>query len=77
MVRFIDLSGQIYCDDTNETRSFAFFNTIKDEFMTFWGVQYFDTKNEFIEAYMHEYGGLNGIDRFVGKIPNELHPDWL
>ena len=35
MIRLIDLTGQITCDETDKTFLFAWFNTVTDTFMNF------------------------------------------
>ncbi|ROH98267.1 hypothetical protein EGI16_21560 [Chryseobacterium sp. G0240] len=69
MIRFIDLTGQIYLDD--EEKSFAFFDTITDKFCEFSGNQYWDN----IEDFKNDYTG-NEIDRFLRLIPPSQKYDW-
>ena len=47
MVRFLNLKNQI----EQETPSFAFYNTITDTIITFWGEQVFDSLEDFVYAY--------------------------
>ena len=77
MIRFIDLGDQIYCDD--ESRSFAFFNTIYDQFVTFDnGEVYFDSWKEFEESYnsvlelQKDHKDVIPLERF-----KSLCPPWV
>ena len=47
MIRFINLTGQIFIDDPQV--HFAWFDTIPDEFMTFNGNQDWHTWNDFVD----------------------------
>lgn len=62
MIRFIDLTGQIYQDD-NE-KSFAFFDTVRDKFCEFSGCQIWDDVQEFKDDYRGDQ-----IARFLSLIP--------
>lgn len=62
MIRFIDLTGQIYLDD--EEKSFAFFDTVRDKFCEFSGCQHWDSIDEFKDDYIGDE-----LDRFLGLIP--------
>ena len=54
MIRFIDIGDQIFID--GETKSFAWFDTITDEFLTFSGSQTWDSWNEFVDDYNFQKG---------------------
>ncbi|HCM34119.1 hypothetical protein [Chryseobacterium sp.] len=65
MIRFIDLTGQIYQDD--EEKSFAFFDTVRDQFCEFSGCQRWDTVGEFKDDYIGD-----DINRFLNLIPSSF-----
>jgi|GEM_PF-2334607 len=65
MIRFIDLTGQIYLDD-NEG-SFAFYDTVRDKFYEFSGCQLWDT----IDEFKNDYTG-DQIERFLSLIPSSF-----
>ena len=69
MIRFIDLTGQIYLDD--EEKSFAFFDTVTDKFCEFSGNQYWDN----IEDFKSDYTG-DDINRFVRLMPPSIKHNW-
>lgn len=76
MIRFIDLGNQIYCDadifpEKPERKSFAFFNTTTDEFINFGGDEYFDSIDEFIEAFQLSKYAFNPLERFTDLIPDK------
>lgn len=66
MLRFIDLTGQIYLDD--EEKSFAFFDTVRDKFCEFSGCQQWDS----IEEFKNDYTG-DEINRYLSLIPQKFY----
>lgn len=69
MIRFIDLTGQMYLDD--EKISFAFYDTITSKFCQFSGNQYWDN----IEDFKNDYKG-DDIDRFISLVPPSIKHNW-
>lgn len=67
MIRFIDLTGQIYLDE--EEVSFAFYDTVRDKFCEFSDTQCWDSIEEFINDYTGE-----DIERFLRLIPKKIDP---
>ncbi len=65
MIRFIDLTGQIYNDDEP---AFAWFNTGTDEFMKFDEQDYFDTWAEFERCHEASPSGYP-LERFRKLFP--------
>jgi hypothetical protein len=47
MIRFIDMGNQVY-EDGNQNSSFAFLDTMTDNFLEFDGAVYWDTYEEFV-----------------------------
>lgn len=66
MIRFIDLTGQIYLDD--EEKCFAFFDTVRDKFCEFSGCQQWDS----IEEFKNDYTG-DEVNRYLSLIPEHFH----
>lgn len=64
MIRFINLKGQIYLDDSI---CFAFYNTVNDRFCTFNESQVWDSIDEFAA----DYEG-NDLKRFISLIPGDV-----
>jgi len=70
MIRFIDLRG----DDTGGR--FAFFTTVRNEFLTFNGSQTWQMKSDFIADFNAQGGEykdsvrVSNIDRFIALIPD-------
>lgn len=69
MIRFIDLTGQIYLDDVK--KSFAFFDTTTDKFLEFSGNQYWDNEEDF----KNDFTG-NDIDRFLRLMQHSIINTW-
>lgn len=69
MIRFIDLTGQIYLDD--EEKSFAFFDTVTDKFCMFSGNQYWDN----VEDFKNDFTG-DDIDRFLRLMQHSIINKW-
>ncbi|OWK99278.1 hypothetical protein AP75_01970 [Kaistella haifensis DSM 19056] len=67
MIRFIDLTGQIYLDE--EIISFAFFDTVTGKFCEFSGFQNWDNLEEFINDFDDK---LRNLERFLNLIPEEI-----
>lgn len=68
MIRCLTIEG-VYLDDT---KSFAFFDTVTDTILSFNGTQIFDNVDEFLESYE----GSNSIfelERLQPKIPFEFN----
>jgi len=49
MIRFINLTGQITCDDDDFW--FAWYDTITNTFMSFDDIQVFDSWEDFVECW--------------------------
>lgn len=75
MIRFIDLTHQIYCDEhmlpEEQQRPFAFYDTCVDKFVEICGCQTWESLEDF--EFEFTFGGWRGmpIERFTG-----LLPDW-
>ena len=71
MIRFIDLGDQILED----TRQFAWFDTITDTFETFNGSEAWDDWQEFEEDYKVEpqenIGDMRPLERYKSLFPKE------
>ena len=62
MIRFINLTGQIFIDDDDPY--FAWYDTVIDEFMTFSDCQVWDSWGDFVK----DYDG-DDLERFRRLIP--------
>ncbi|RQO37964.1 hypothetical protein DBR39_13840 [Chryseobacterium sp. KBW03] len=69
MIRFIDLTGQIYLDE--EEVSFAFYDTVRNRFCEFSDTQCWDN----IEEFINDYTG-DDIERFLRLIPKNIVYQW-
>ena len=67
MIRFIDLTGQIYLDE--EQVSFAFFDTVRDKFCEFNGCQRWDSLKELMDDFDED---PQNLIRYVSLIPDEI-----
>ena len=69
MIRFLDLKGQIHLG--GETTEFAFYDTVSDTILSFYGEQVFSSLSGF--TYHFEKDGpttkTRRIERFLGLIP--------
>lgn len=76
MKRFIDLRGQIYNDDDlpkeEQEIVFAFFCTVKDEFLSFSNSYAWDCVDDFKRDYMLDYDtdDLIMLERLLALIPS-------
>ncbi len=69
MLRFIDLTGQVFLDDTF---CFAWFCTVTDTFLTLDGTQMWMDWQEFEEDWNEEKEeGKYELERFVGLFPKD------
>ena len=73
MIRFLGLDDQIYCD--KKSKSFAFYDTVIDEILSFDGSQVFDSVKEFVEDYK-EYrkkykDSARPLNRFLDLIEDD------
>jgi hypothetical protein len=55
MIKFINLGSQIYPNDP-ETNSFAFYDTLTDRFLTYGGVQAWDSWEDFEDDFEEKEG---------------------
>jgi hypothetical protein len=55
MIKFISLGSQIYPNDP-ESSSFAFYDTLTDRFLTYGGVQAWDSWEEFVDDFEERAG---------------------
>lgn len=62
MIRFINIGDQI----TDDNKDFAFYDTVREEFLTFSGFQRWRSVQEFKQ----DYDG-NDIERFLNLIPKD------
>lgn len=71
MIRFIDIGDQIFID--GETKSFAWFDTITDEFLIFSDCQAWDSWNDFVDDYNFEKDipEILSLNRFKHLFPKE------
>ena len=71
MIRFIDLRGQIYLDESGT--DFAFYDTVTDMFKTFGDTQVWECKRDFVIDFGQEWHGVSeDVDRYLNLIP-----DWV
>lgn len=76
MIRFIDLTHQIYCDEhmqpDEQQRPFAFYDTCVDKFVELCGDQTWESQEDFEVSFA--WGEWRGMpkERFIGLIP-ETH----
>ena len=68
MIRFVDLTGQIYLDDE---LCFAWWDTISDRFMEFDECVKFVTWKEFVDAYL-DSDCPYPLDRFTSLFPKRI-----
>lgn len=55
MIKFISLGSQIYPNDPEST-SFAFYDTLTDRFLTYGGVQAWDSWEDFVDDFEEKEG---------------------
>ncbi len=57
MIRFIDLTGQIYLDEDEESpiKVFAFFDTVTDKFLSFSGFEKWESIERFLNLIPKDY----------------------
>lgn len=55
MIKFINLGSQIYPNDP-ESCSFAFYDTLTDRFLTYGGVQAWDSWEDFVDDFEERAG---------------------
>lgn len=67
MIRFIDLTDQILDD----TFLFAWYDTVRDEFVEIGNVFVWDSWSDFEFDYKHAYPKFT-LDRFAGLFPKEV-----
>lgn len=73
MIRFLDLTSQIYYEDSKTEDSvfiFAFYDTIRDKICTFNNEQSWDSKADFVEDFLADNSHIfqGQLERFVGFI---------
>ena len=67
MIRYLDLTNQI-----NEGEySFAFFDTVINQILSFDGVEVFNSKEDFIDYFKSDKTVGRDIDRFLNLIPEK------
>lgn len=71
MIRFIDLGRQVAGDDEDGPKSFAFFDTVIDQFLAFDGDQVFETREEFDDACAESLTSKDYDDRCRRLIPED------
>lgn len=64
MIRFVDLGHQLGVD-SEDPRMFAFFDTTTDTFVSFQGVEAWESMADFCL----DFNMLEPIERFTSKIP--------
>ena len=71
MKRFIDLGQQYWAlPSEDDEKSFAFIDTVRDRFCEFDTEQFWDTREEFTEAFNVDPDD-NDIDRYLSLIPKD------
>ena len=72
MIKFINLGSQIYPNDP-EIRSFAFYETLTDRFLTYGGVQAWDSWEDFVDDF-EERAGVD-LAELTSITPEEIRQD--
>jgi hypothetical protein len=68
MIRFVDVGRQLGLDE-EWPRQFAFFNTVTDTFVSFRGIQVWDSRANFELDFDYDSGWK--LSRFTEKIPDD------
>ena len=70
MIRFINLTGQIFIDD--DELYFAWYDTVTDTFLTFSGIQTWDSWEDFVRDYNGK--DLKRFHRLMPKMSPKANP---